>query len=95
MRRLIRSRLIWIPLFANVCPILHDVQRYLTLPFSFIPGIYLTIIMAMSAMSVMFSVFVILFFSGIYFTIIMAMSAMSVMFPAFVIIISFQVFTLP
>ena len=60
MRRLIRSRLIWIPLFANVCPILHDVQRYLTLPFSFIPGIYLTIIMAMIAMSVMFSVLVII-----------------------------------
>ena len=33
MRRLIRSRLIWIPLFANVCPNLPDVRSYPTLPY--------------------------------------------------------------
>ena len=33
MRRLIRSRLIWFPLFANVCPNLPDVRIYPTLPY--------------------------------------------------------------
>ena len=36
--KIIRSRLIWISLFANVCPILPHVRSYLTIPYYLIWG---------------------------------------------------------